>query len=173
MYETSKTAQVIREMERYGLDILGISECRWTGSGRRVTNDGSVILYSGHKDAHIRGVTLKVSKEKANTLLTRDPIIDRMIRARFNSKCSKLTVLQSYAPTNEADKEDYDTWYEQLQLAVSKVTQHDLLMIIGDMNAKVGADNTNCDRAMGKHGCGVINDNGERLVDFCLNNDCH
>ena len=33
-------------------------------------------------------------------------------------------------------------------------------MITGDMNAKVGADNTKCDRAMGKHGCGVINDNG-------------
>jgi len=45
-------------------------------------------------------------------------------------------------------------------------------MIIGDMNAKVGADNTNCDRAMGKHGCGEINDNGERLVGFWLNNNC-
>ena len=29
----------------------------------------------------------------------------------------------------------------------------------------------NCDRAMGKHGCGEINDNGERLVDFYLNNN--
>ena len=47
-----------------------------------------------------------------------------------------------------------------------------MLMIIGDMNAKVGADNINCDRAMGKHGCGEINDDGERLVDFCLNNNC-
>ena len=45
-------------------------------------------------------------------------------------------------------------------------------MIIGEMNTKVGADNTNSDRAMGKHGCDVVNDNGERLVDFCLNNDC-
>ena len=46
-------------------------------------------------------------------------------------------------------------------------------MFIGHVNAMVGADNTTCDRnrAMGKHGCGVINDNGERLVDFCLNND--
>ena len=45
-------------------------------------------------------------------------------------------------------------------------------MFIGHMNAMVGADNTTCgrNRAMGKHGCGVINDNGERLVDFFLNN---
>ena len=45
-----------------------------------------------------------------------------------------------------------------------------MLLIIGDKNAKVGAENCNCERAMGKHGCGVMNDNGERLVDFCLNN---
>lgn len=94
-----------------------------------------------------------------------------MIRARFNSKDCKLTVIQCYAPTNKADEEeDKDTWYEQLQLEVSKliskVPQHAMLMIIGDISAKVGADNTNCDRAMGKHGCGEINDNGERLVDF-------
>lgn len=43
---------------------------------------------------------------------------------------------------------------------------------MGDMNATVGADNSDCDRATGKHGCGVINDNGERLIDFCLENDC-
>ena len=101
-----------------------------------------------------------------------EPISDRMIRARFNSKYCKLTFLQCYAPTNEADEEDKDTWYEQLQLAVFKVPQDDLLMIVGDMNANVEADNTNCVRAMGKHGYGVINDNGERLVDFCLNNGC-
>ena len=34
MFETSKTAQVLKEMQRYNLDILGISECRWTGTGR-------------------------------------------------------------------------------------------------------------------------------------------
>ena len=39
---------------------------------------------------------------------------------------------------------------------------------MGDINAKVGLDNSNCEAAMGKHGSGSINDNGERLVDFCL-----
>ncbi|VDH90166.1 Hypothetical predicted protein [Mytilus galloprovincialis] len=38
MYITSKTAQVIKEMQQYRLDILGVSECRWTGSGKTRTN---------------------------------------------------------------------------------------------------------------------------------------
>ena len=50
--------------------------------------------------------------------------------------------------------------------------QHDILLIIGDMNAKVGAKNPNCERAMGKHGSCAMNDNGERLLDFSLNNNC-
>jgi len=32
IFETGKTAQVAKEMERYDLDILGVSECRWTGA---------------------------------------------------------------------------------------------------------------------------------------------
>ena len=171
MNEASKLAQVIREMKRYRLDILGVSECRWTGSGRQVSHDGSTILHSGHEDIHIRGVAFVISKQKANTLLEWEPISDRIMKARFNSKHCKLTIILCYAPTNASDKEDKEDWYEQLQQAVAKVPQHDMLLIIGDMNDKVGSDNSNCERAMGKHGCGVMNDNGERLVDYCLNNN--
>ena len=172
MFETSKTAQVISEMRRYRLDILGVSECRWTGSGRQVTSEGAVILHSGHDEQHSRGVALIITKDKANTLLEWEPHSDRLISARFNSRHCKLTIIQCYAPTNEAEEDTKDDWYEELQHAVSKVPQHDMLLIMGDLNAKVGAENSNCERAMGRHGCGVMNDNGERLVDFCMNNNC-
>lgn len=49
-------------------------------------------------------------------------------------------------------------WYEQLQSAVSRVPQHDLLLIIGDLNGKVGRDNIGREDVMGWHGCGAIND---------------
>lgn len=39
-----------------------------------------------------------------------------------------------------------------------------MLLIIGDLNAKVGAENTNYERAMGKHQCGVMNNNGDVLL---------
>ena len=47
-----------------------------------------------------------------------------------------------------------------------------MLLITGDMNAKVGSDNIGSEDAMGRHGCGIIKDNEERLVEFCLNNNC-
>ena len=41
---------------------------------------------------------------------------------------------------------------------------------MGDMNAKVGDNNLGVERIKGRHGCGTINNNGERLVDFCADN---
>jgi hypothetical protein len=171
MYETSRLAQVTKEMENYKLDILGVSECRWTGSGKITTSNGSIMLYSGHPENHTQGVALLITKKQVNTLLEWEPINERMIRARFHSKYCKLTIIQCYAPTNDATDEDKDDWYQQLQQVVSRVPQHDMLLVIGDMNAKVGDDNTSNERAMGTQGCGNMNDNGSRLADFCMNNN--
>ena len=47
-----------------------------------------------------------------------------------------------------------------------------VLLIMGDMNAKTGSDNTDREQVIGREGCGIINDNGEKFVNFCLNNNC-
>ena len=75
-------------------------------------------------------------------------------------------------PLQTTQKEDVkDDWYKQLQSVTSKVPQHDLLVIMGDMNVKVGSDNANCEQAVGTHACGIVNDNGERLINFSMTNN--
>ena len=54
---------------------------------------------------------------------------------------------------------------------MEKTPKHDLLVITGDLNAKVGSDVEGYERVMGKHGVGTRNDNGEKLCDFCGMND--
>ena len=66
------------------------------------------------------------------------PISVRIIEARFFSHVIKTTVIQVYAPTNEADDEVKDDFYEQLQKIMDEVPRHDMLLVIGDWNAKVG-----------------------------------
>ena len=54
---------------------------------------------------------------------------------------------------------------------MDNVHKHDILLVMGDLNAKVGEDNDGYENIIGSHGVGERNDNGERLVDFCgLNN---
>ena len=45
-----------------------------------------------------------------------------------------------------------------------------MIVLIGDLNAKVGKDNKNREEVIGKHGVGNMNNNGERLCDFCSAN---
>jgi len=48
--------------------------------------------------------------------------------------------------------------------------RNDMIVVMGDLNANVGNNNTNRGEVMGKFGVGVVNDNGERLCDFCSAN---
>ena len=76
-----------------------------------------------------------------------------------------------YAPTNNAEEDDKDSFYAELQSVVDKVPGRDMLILMGDMNAKVGSSNTDREREMGRHGLGDMNENGEMLADFCAVNN--
>lgn len=54
-----------------------------------------------------------------------------------------------------------------MQAELEEIPRHDMNIVMGDMNAKVGRDNTNYERAVGREGCGTINENGEWLVKLC------
>ena len=112
MYSLGKTAQITREMARYGIGILGIGEGRWLGFGRLKTQTGETIIYSGRDDdVQQSGAPIVMSKEVAQCLVNWRPINDRIITARFYSRFIKTTVIQVYAPTNEAEEEEKDYFY--------------------------------------------------------------
>ena len=90
------------------------------------------FCFPGRENAHANGVALILNRSTAKTLIEWEPVSDRIIRARFQSKHYKLTKLQCNAPTNEAEDEVKDDCYEQLQYEVSRVPQHDLLLIMED-----------------------------------------
>ena len=62
------------------------------------------------------------------------------------------------------DDTDKDAFHQQLQAEVDAVPCHGLIMVMGDLNAKVSSDKMYCDRAVGKQGCGTRNENGKRLI---------
>ena len=89
------------------------------------------------------------------------------MKIRLKGKQINTSIIMCYAPTNDGDEEIKDMFYEQLQAELEDTPRHDLKIVMGDMNAKVGNDNANYNRAMGKEGYGVMNENGERLLELC------
>ena len=172
LYQGSNAAQASREMRKKGIDVMGISETHWIGQGRVHLSEGTEILPSGRDDdIHREGVAIMMTEEAARSLMDWTPVNERIIKARFYSKYIKLTLIHTYAPTEIASEQVKDDFYTVLQEVIDSVHQHDILIITGDMNAKVGSDNRSFERVMGTHGLGVRNDNGERLCSLCDANE--
>ena len=165
-----KLHEVERELSEKKIDILGICETHWTGKGHFTTNDGNKMLFSGNEDRRMRGVGLLLNRKTANCLIGYNPICDRILTARFSCKPINLTIIQTYAPTSDADDEQMELFYDALQHAVDNTPQSDILIIAGDFNAKVGKD-TNFNYATGPYGLGRKNSRGDRLLEFLEGNE--
>ena len=91
-----------------------------------------------------------------------------MISCRFQGKPFSITVIQVYAPTSNAEEAEVEWFYEDLQDLLELTPQNDVLLIVGDWNAKVGSQEIA--GVMGKFGLGVQNEAGQRLTEFCQEN---
>ena len=80
-------------MNNYGIDILEISESRWTGTGKVRLEGGETLLYFGVETRHEFGAGIIIYKKNRNTLLELHPVKERIITARFYSKHKKMTVV--------------------------------------------------------------------------------
>ena len=173
MYETGKSAQLSREMQRNKVDILGISETHWIHSGQKRLGTGELVLPAGRDDGiHAEGVALVLGKLAQKTLRGWEPHGPRIVMASFTTRTRNvnMNVVQIYAPTEVATEDDKDDFYNKLQVVLDKLPKKDVNIVMGDANAKIGSDNTGYEDIMGKHGLGTMNNNGERLADMCAFN---
>nr|KAG5712763.1 hypothetical protein BaRGS_029818 [Batillaria attramentaria] len=113
-----------------------------------------------------------LAPEAQRALIGWEPVNSRIITAKFITKKKdiKLNIIQCYAPTNDAEEEKKDDFYQQLQTVIDRGGAKDMTILMGDFNAKIGSDNTGYEDTMGTHGLGQMNENGERFADFCALN---
>jgi len=172
MFQAGRTHQVAREMRNYNIKVLGLSETRWLQAGQLRLSSGEQLLYSGHTQdgaPHTEGVGLMLAPEAQRSLIGWEPVNSRIISAQFTTKKKniRLNIIQCYAPTNDAEEEKKDDFYQQLQTVIDKAGNKDITILMGDFNAKIGSDNTGYEESMGTHGLGQMNENGERFADIC------
>ena len=102
-----KLEVVKQEMARVNIDILGISELRWTGMGK-FNSDEHYIYYCGQESLRRNGVAIIVNKRVQNAVLGYNLKNDRMISVRFQDKTFNITVIQVYAPTSNAEEAEVE-----------------------------------------------------------------
>ena len=101
-------------MSRENIDILGISELKWTGMGE-FNSDAHYIYYCGQESLRRNGVAIIVNKRVWNAVLGCSLKNDRMISVRFQGKPFNIIVIQVYAPTSNTEEAEVERFYEDFQ----------------------------------------------------------
>ena len=148
-------------MARVSIDIVGISELKWTGMGE-FNSDDHYIYYCGQESLRRNGVAIIVTKRVQNAVLGCNLKNDRMISVRFQGKPFNITVIQVYAPNSNAEEAEVERFYEDLQDLLELTSPKDVLFIRGDWNEKV--ESQEIPGVTGKFGLGVQNEAGQRLT---------
>ena len=98
-----KLEVVKQEMARVNVNILGISELKWTGMDE-FNSDDHYIYYCGQESLRRNGVAIIINKRVQNEVLRCNLKNERMISVRFQGKPFSITVIQVYGPTSNAEE---------------------------------------------------------------------
>ena len=162
----SKLEVVKQEMTRVNVDILGISELKWTRMGE-FNSDNCFIYYCEQETLRRNRVALIVNERVQNAVLGCN-------RKRQNDLCSfpRQTIQYHSSPRLWPQSLMGRSWcwmvYEDLHDLLDLIHKKDVLSITGDWNVNVGSQEI--PEVRGKFGLGAQNEAGKRLREFCQEN---
>jgi hypothetical protein len=162
---------VSEQLAKYNVSVAGLTETRLTGQGE-LDGTGYKLLYSGG-NSKIHGVALMLRHPANKAIISWGAVSPRLLTARIRHRLGAMSIIVAYAPTDVSETEEKDKFYEQLHNAVSVVTPHDQLFILGDLNATTGTDSDIFPSVVGQYGSGTVNDNSFRMLSFCTSHGLH
>ena len=185
------------EFEQHRVAIAGAQETKWFGSdiwpagkglflhsGRPVPRDGEtarrnegvgIWLNADMADAWKRGGEqwVAVSSRIVSARLLLSAAGEKLARGGKRRSDLFITVVNAYAPTNKAPVTVKENFFQDLQTTLDKRQKNDLLLLLGDFNARVGscASEDGAENVVGRFGLGQRNQAGEKLIQFCSTNN--
>lgn len=139
---------------------------------RRVKKKAYSIYYSGGKRSGLRGTGFYVEKEVRESVLSFEPdLSDRICKLKLKGKFQNITIISIYAPMEDDEEEEKDKFYDDLTEICCRTSRHDITLILGDYNAKIGREPV-IGRVADKyslHDCS--SENGIRVCDFAASQD--
>ena len=149
-----KLENVKQEMRRLRINILGLSEVRWEDVGDFESEEFRVI-YSGSKGGQ-KGVAVLLDREVGKRVIKIVQHSDRILLIRIKAEPVDIVILQIYMPTTDADDEEIELIYEQIEELMEKEKATDQVIVMGDWNAVIGEGRDA--REVGEFGLGKRND---------------
>ena len=167
-FPSPKLEVVKQEMARVNMNILGISELKWTGMGEFNSDDHYIYQY-GQESLRRNGVALIVNKRVQNAVIGCSLKNDRMISVCFQGKRFNIIVIQIYVPTTDGKEAEVDWFYEAIQDLLELTPKNRCSFYHRGLECK-SKKSRDTWHVIGKFGLRVQNEAGQRLTEFCQDN---
>ncbi|GFS19109.1 craniofacial development protein 2 [Elysia marginata] len=173
--DARKTTIINRELAKRNIDIAALQEKRVSANGSLKEKTSTLSGRGLGPDEHcVDGVGNAV---RNSILVSVQPPFHgnvRIISLLLYTSSGPTHILSAYSPTLSSSAEVKDIFYEELKKKIIRgITEKDDLILLGDFNARVGADFSSWSNRDGHFGVSKLNDDGLRLFELCsFNNLC-
>ncbi|XP_067910435.1 craniofacial development protein 2-like [Heterodontus francisci] len=166
--DSRKTAIINNKLSRLDVDIAALQETRLPASGS-LREQGYTFFWQGRDPEEPRqhGVGFAIRNSLLSMIEPPSNGSERILSIRLFTASGLVHLLSIYAPTLCSPHEDKDQSYEELHNIISSIPNTEHLFLLGDFNARVGADHDSWLSCLGRFGIGRMNENGQRLLELC------
>lgn len=163
-----KTAVINDELFRLNVDIVALQETRLADSAKLREKDYTFYWQGKPKDEKREyGVGFAVKNSLLKMVEPPSNGSERILTLRLNTTTGPISLISVYAPTLMANSETKDEFYENLSATIQQIPSKDQVILLGDFNARVGTDCESWPSCLGQFNVGKMNENGQRLLEFC------
>lgn len=166
LLKAGKMEEVAQELEKYKVSFGAVQEVRWKDSGTIKKKNYDFHFSGSHNARGHKGVGFFVMQKLRQAVLGFEPISERICKLRIKGKFCNISFVNVYAPTEDAEEDIVDDFYTELERVCDRIPRHDMKVVLGDFNAKIGKEEQNS-MVAGKSGLHEETSlNGERVCMF-------